>query len=483
MVERIKRDEARHLLKQLDQNITEYGYEFASAFYSLWKSVKMLGTSNDTVTATVDRLMEVTRNLGESSPSISFGYNGIDVSVNGQRLKAKRGGADYLNMLAQLFKAMYIGDFSFSTDIEKSELIQLCVITGSVTIGNEGDETTFKRLQGELAEKCPSITVLMYEEVEDELPPIIDPAQMARQIYRTLVDEYGEFVQRLDERRSFNLKKAVRAVQNLVDLLHEEDEENQFHHLLTLASLNSYRRSYLGTHAANTAIISMAIALHLKLPRKTLVYTGLAGYFHDIAATDKDMEQDDWRQHPERGFVLMSRLNSLNIAMMESALSAALHHKNYTFFGEEIAPDQQPKLETTPLLEIIKIADWFDTVTRWWPGRSEKPLSRAQAVKKVFEKVARKQFASAPARAFLAAVGMYPHGALLKLRGEPFFAFSTGGFVSNYKSVAVAILDDMLSPVDKRTVYPAQLVDVEPERDLRVPPSTITTILNDFRIV
>ena len=113
MSERIKRDESRHLLKQLDQNIAEFGYEFSSAFYSLWKSVRMLGVENDAVLTNVKRLMDVVKKLSESSPSISFGYNGIDVSVNGQRLKGKRTGADYLTMLRQLFTSMYIGEFIF----------------------------------------------------------------------------------------------------------------------------------------------------------------------------------------------------------------------------------------------------------------------------------------------------------------------------------------------------------------------------------
>ncbi|MCK5809037.1 hypothetical protein KAH37_08645 [bacterium] len=483
MSDRIKRDESRHLLKQLDQNISEYGYEFSSAFYSLWKSVKMLGVENDAVMTNVTRLMGVVKKLGESSPTISFGYNGIDVAVNGQRLKGKRTGADYLSMLTQLFTSMYIGEFIFPGEIEQGELINLCLVTTSVTLGNEGSEDTYKRLLAEMTEKCPSVMLSMYEEVEEELPPIIDPAQMARQVYRTLVEEYDEFTSKLNERRSFNLKKAIRAIQNIVDLLTDTSEESQFHHLMTLASLNAYKQNYFGTHATNTAILSMAAGIHLKMSRNVLVPLGLAGYFHDIAITEEDMDNNDWKQHTERGFILMSRLNSLNLPMMESALANALHHKNYDSFGEDLGDSRQGGMATTPLLELVKIADYFDTATRWWQGKKNQPISRAKAIKVIFDRVAQKQFAPAAARAFLASVGLYPHGSLLKLRGEPFFAFSTGGFMSNYQPVGTVVLDDLLKPIDKRDLYPAQLTDVEPTRDLRVPPSTIAMILNDFKIV
>lgn len=483
MSDKIKRDESRHLLQQLDQNITEHGYDFASSFYSLWKSVKMLGVDNDAVITNVKRLMSVMRKLGESSPTISFGYNGIDVSVNGQRLKGKRTGADYITMLHQLFTSMHIGEFIFPGEIEQVEMINLCLVTGSVTLGTTGDDEVFKRLEAEISEKCPSVMLAIYVESEEELPPIIDPAQMARQVYRTLVMEYDDFAQKLTERRSFNLKKAIRAIQNIVDLLTDVGEESQFHHLMTLASLNSYQRNYFGTHATNTAILSMAAGVHLKMKRNILVPLGLAGYFHDIAITTEDMDSNDWKEHPERGFILMSRLNSLNLPMMESALATALHHKNYDSFGESLPEEHQMKMATTPLLELVKIADYFDTATRWWPGRKNIPISRAKAVKVIFERVAQRHFAPAAARAFLASVGLFPHGSLLKLRGEPFFAFSTGGFMSNYQPVRAAILDDMLMPIDKRDLYPEQLTDVEPSLELRVPPSTITTVLNDFKII
>ncbi len=475
----VGREGSRNFLDSMDEHIKKRGYELAANFFALWKSLKMYGEENDAVRKAVEKNMDTFRYFFQTMPTVSIGYNGTDIIINDQRLKGKRGGEDYLEMLSQIFLTLYIGELSFSSDITAADLIMLCLVTKNITPGTPGNEEMFKNINTALTAKTSKITATMFNPVDDELPPIIDKPQMARQVYRSLVLDFPGFQKKVFQKQPLQLKKAVRNIQNLIDLLQDESDDRQWSHLLTLASLDSYHKMYIPTHAANTTILAIACAITMKAPKKALITTGLAAYFHDIGIPEGETK-DEEGMHNERGFEILSRLNSLNFSMMEAAITASSHHDTYDFRGL-IKHADNPDI-ITPIAELVKACDYYDIITRWWPHNPGKPLSRVNAIEWIFEKAKEKVVYAGAVKALFSTLGVYPPGAVLKINGKPLYAFSIGGYMHNYDQAKAMVLDGNMQFVKFETFNAAQLSHLPAEQHYRVPPSTLQIILNGFQV-
>lgn len=479
----LNRDGAKNFLNDIDEAIKKKGYEFAATFFSLWKSLKMYGEENDAVKKASDKTMDILSFFFKTLPGVSFGYNGTDIIINDQRLKGKRSGEDYLTMLSHLFTSLYIGEINFSSDTIKSDLVIFCILTRNISTETEGDEKTFKEIEAALSERTPRITITKYDPVEEELPPIIDKPQMARQVYRNLVLDYSDYQKKVQTTQPIPLKKVIRNIQNLADLLADDADDRQWGHLLTLATLNSYQKKYIFTHCANVAVISMAVSIKLGMKKKHLITAGIAAYFHDIGITEGAI-RDTEGEHNEFGYAYLSRLNSLNFSMMEAAITASSHHLSFDFYGVPVTPDTTKESPTsTPLEEIIRICDYYDITTKWWPDSPRRPYSRVEAVDKILELTKQKQFAPIATKAFFSTMGIYPAGTILKVKSKPLIAFSLGGFVNTYEPAKVAVLD-MQMKFKKIDSYTAQeLSHLPAEQQYRVPPSTFKEIVGNFQII
>lgn len=475
------REAPRSFLDSVDEGIKQKGYDFASSFFALWKSLKMYGEQNEAVKKAVDKTLDVLRSFFKTQPTINFGYNGTDIIINEQRLKGKRGGEDYLDMLARLFTSLYVGEIEISSSVTQQDLVLFCQLTRNVSLDQPGTEDTFRRIESEISGRIASMHVSMYDPIEDELPPIIDKPQMARQVYRNLVTECPLFRKKALQKQPLPLKKATRSIQNLVDLLTDDEEDRQWSHLLFLASLDSYQKMYLPTHAANTCILTLATAIHLGIPKRRLTTIGIAAYLHDIGIPDED-QRDMRNVHTELGFAYLSRLNTLNFSMMESAITAAMHHDTYDFRGL-IAPPPEKPAPPTPITELIKVCDYYDIATRWWPWSPGKPLSRVNAMEAIFKTTAEKKaFSPTAARALFAVIGIYPPGQVLRVNKKRSLACSLGGFFTSYDENRLILLSDQMDFKGYTTLNAAALSHLPAEQHYRIPPRTYKEIFQSFQV-
>ncbi len=474
------REAARNFLTAVDENIKQRGYDFAASFFALWKALKMYGEENDAVQKSVEKLMEIFRFFFKTLPTITFGYNGTDVVINEQRLKGRRGGEDYLEMLTQIFISLYVGEIEFSSSVTARDLVVFCQLTRNITPGTPGTEEGFHKLEQEVAARIPSIRITVYNPALDQLPPIIDKPQKARQVYRNLVTDYAQFRKKASQKQPLPLKKATRGVQHLVDLLLDTEEDSQWTHLLFLASLDSYQKQYLATHATNTAILALATAVRLGVPKRRLSTVGIAAYLHDLGIPEED-QRDMKNSHPETGFAILSRLNSLNFSMMEAAVAAASHHETYDFRG--LVQGSETGAYATPVVEIIKACDYYDIATRWWPWNPGKPLSRVQAIERIFEMTAKKKaFSPSAAKGLYAALGIYPPGQLLRVNTKRALACSIGGFYTSYDEARVILLSDQMEYKGYADLNAAALSHLPAEQHYRIPPRTYQAIFQSFQV-
>lgn len=201
-------------------------------------------------------------------------------------------------------------------------------------------------------------------------------------------------------------------IANLVD---EMFSTTKLHlNLLELKMFDNY--TYF--HSVNVAIISLALAFHLRLGRNDLVTVGTAALLHDIGKiyigteilnkpgklTDEEFEI--MKTHSRKGYELLSRGNNLSVKTTIAVLS---HHEHYDGSGY---PNGLVGDNIILFGRIICIADVYDALTSERPYR--KGCSVLEAVEYIMANSGR-LFDPELVKIFSSKIYPYPVGCSVKL--------------------------------------------------------------------
>jgi HD-GYP domain-containing protein (c-di-GMP phosphodiesterase class II) len=223
-------------------------------------------------------------------------------------------------------------------------------------------------------------------------------------------------------RRAFLLKKVARAVQGLVETCTVDPE--------TFLLLASVRRpaDYDGTHAANTAVLSIALGAHLGLSRSDLADLGMAALFHDVglrscppairgkAGALEPTERAEVDRHCARGVEFLLGERRFNRAALTRIVVAHEHHVPFAKEGLR-RPD--------PFTRIVTLTSTYDALTTDRPWRPGLPADQVFTI--LFQEAGR-MFDPVLVRALLALLGALPVGTLVKLSsGEVAVVVAAGG--------------------------------------------------------
>jgi len=242
-------------------------------------------------------------------------------------------------------------------------------------------------------------------------------------------------------------------IANLVDDILSKKELNL--NLLELKMFDSY--TYF--HSVNVAIISLAIAYHLKLSRSDMLIAGTAALLHDIGklliGTDlinkpgsfTDDEYEIIKTHCRKGYEILSSGNNLSVKIAEAVLS---HHEHYDGTGY---PNGLKGEEISLFSRIICIADVYDALT------SNRPYRRGCSVLEAIEYIMAYSgtlFDPGLVKIFTSRVYPYPVGASVELsNGE------TAVVVSNNKEYCLRPKVKIISKEGNR------IIDMLIDRDYR----------------
>lgn len=452
-------------------------YDFILVFNSLLKSLRLYGPENDTVEKNITKVAESIKLFFISDKLMGLAYNGNDFLINDVRVKKKRNSQISFEELQDFFVNLQVATIFFPRDVKAREIVEFLLTGAEVAKKNMKAEEVFDYFSQVLRSKGSKIEITKREDSgEDDLFTILDKSQIARLIYRNLINDHQLFRQKIKENRPIPIRKAMRNVQNTIDLLMDGAQDSQESHLLTLASLNSLKGRFMATHLANTAILSVAAGIQLGIDKDMLTRIGVAAYFHDIAIAEE--MKGETVEHSKPGFAYLSRLNSLNFAMMEAAITAGLHHTTYTFDGEPVPPEK-PAM-STPLGEIIKVCDYYDLVTRWWPARKTIPVKRPDAIENVFNMSEMRCFSGITAKALFSALGIFPPGTVVRITGKNRLACSLDVFRSTGQKSRAAVLDSRMNFLGIDRFFPHQLIEIPTGLHFKIPPLTIKKILDSF---
>ena len=452
-------------------------YDFTVAMNALVKSLRLYGPGNDTVEKNTEKLNENIKFLFTTEALFDFTFNGNDFLLNDVRVRRKKGSSISFEELEDFFIHLQVATIIFPKTSGISEIVEFIIIGQEVMRSNPSPDVVFSRFEQRLKNKNIKIQVTRRDSSGgDDLFNILNKSQLARLTYRNMVIDHAMFKNKIRENRPMPLRKAMRNIQNTIDMMCDGSEDSQESHILVLASINSLRGKMIATHLTNTAILSIAAGVQLGIDRSLLTRIGMAAYFHDI-----DLPEDsrgEVIEHCQNGFAVLSRLNSLNFAMMEAAITAGLHHSTYTFDCKPIPPERP--IMSTPLGELIKVCDYYDLSTRWWPARKTIPLKRPEAIEQLFKMADLRCLAKVTVKALFSALGVFPPGTVLRVIGKKQLACSLDVFRTTGRKGRAAILDKDMNFVGVDYFYPHELIETPKGLHFRLPPETVKAMLDSF---
>ena len=452
-------------------------YDFTVALNALLKSLRLYGAGNDTVEKNTEKLNETIKFFFATDTFFEYTFNGNDFMLNDIRVKRKKGLNISFEELEDFFINLQIATIIFPKASGISEIVDFLIAGQETAKSNISADDIFDRFEQKIKSKEIKIQITRRDSSGgDDLFNILNKSQLARLTYRNMILDHTMFKEKIRENRPMPLKKAMRNIQNIIDMLCDGSSDSQESHIMVLASINSLRGKMIATHMTNTAILSIAAGVQLGIDRSFLTRIGMAAYFHDIDIPETS--KGEVVEHCQNGFAVLSRLNSLNFAMMEAAITAGLHHTTYTFDCKPIPPEKP--IMSTPLGELIKVCDYYDLATRWWPARKSIPMKRPDAIEQLFRMADAHCFAKVTAKALFSALGVFPPGMVLRIIGKNQLACSLDVFRTTGRKGKAAILDKHMKFVGIDNFYPHELLETPKGLHFRIPPETIKAMLDSF---
>lgn len=257
----------------------------------------------------------------------------------------------------------------------------------------------------------------------------IEKKDKTRKIYAYAYNTVKEVAEKISSRKRTGIRKAVRVVQNLADLVIEDDPI-----LLGLCTIRDYD-DYTYIHSVNVAILSMCLGQQIGLSRKSLVRLGICGLFHDLGKVDVAIEiinkpgkldQTEFKEvqkHSLNSVRQILKLQAFRDLKARIILPPFEHHLKYDLSGYPTVKWEKP---ISLFGRILAIADVFDALTS---PRIYRPtaLSPDRALGLLLEG-SKRDFDPILLKWFINLLGVYPVGTLLKLEnGEMALVVDTPG--------------------------------------------------------
>lgn len=207
--------------------------------------------------------------------------------------------------------------------------------------------------------------------------------------------------------------EALEVVNSMVQLTLAEP-----HALFALSMLKDYD-NYTFTHSVNVSVIALAVGRACGLSEEQLRTLGLGGLLHDLGKLKIDLgiinkpgrlteeEFEQIKTHPGTGADLVKEMEGVTPEVIDIVLG---HHLRY---DREGYPADVRGHVFSPLIDMTAIADTYDAITTL---RSyQRPSTPRKAVTRLREIVATGGLHPQYVEQFVASLGTYPVGSLVRL--------------------------------------------------------------------
>ena len=245
---------------------------------------------------------------------------------------------------------------------------------------------------------------------------LVRKKETAKKTYHYSLNSVKEVAEKLLSGKETSIRKSVRMVQRIVDIITEDDT--------TFSSLSTIRMydDYTFTHSLNVALLAMSLGKRIGMKRKMLENLGLCGLFHDLGKIEipknilnkrgklNDSELDEIKKHPVNSALLILKLKTDKYRKVHLFVSPFEHHIRYDHSGY---PSVDKKHPISLFGRILTIVDVYDAITS---PRIYRPTAMSPDKALGFMLTnSGKHFDPVLLKIFVNMLGVYPIGTLLRM--------------------------------------------------------------------
>jgi len=404
-----------------------------TAFYKLVQAVRIHRDNNQLVIQSAEGFINAVNRFSEDESHLTIQIISGRFYLQREKLLYRRETSNLINNALSYFEKRNLYGLSFSATVQRKDLNQVLLFAHLLNQAETRNDPTgwleeqisrrglswieiipepdTDKPQG--LETSDSLTVDMGTMADGREDGAVKNAQMA---YAGSLASLKEVIGKVSKNRPAGIRKTVRIVQKMVDLVIDKRSV-----LLKLSTLRSYD-DYTYTHSVNVAILAMCLGVHIGLSKIALETLGICGLFHDLGKVDvplkilnkegilTDHEYIEIQKHSLNSVYHIAKLRAPRELKSKIMLAPFEHHLKYDLSGYPRSWRQEP---VSLFGRILTIVDVFDAITSHRVYRPE-AISPDHALRMMSES-AGKDFDPILLKAFINMLGVYPVGTLVKL--------------------------------------------------------------------
>jgi len=412
--------------QQLIDDLDSLNEAFVLSFNRLLQTARIHEANNQLTVNAAKQFIEISRELFLESSELSVEVHHERLFIQGEKLLLKQQTAATIFTILDFFENLSLYGLKFNptmSDINYSQAYQLA----RLLIEAQKQENPLEWIGTYLAEDRFKWVEIIYPPKGQDLLAS-QKAELAYHAYCHAYNSLKEVVQKIKADHRAGVRKAVRVVQDITDLVFMDKSI-----VLGLATIRDYD-DYTYTHSVNVGVTSICLGHAIGLSRKSLVRLGICGLFHDLGKIDipieilnkagqlNDQEYKKIQQHSLNSVRQILKLEAYRDLIAKIILPPFEHHLKYDLSGYPSVNWSKP---VSLFGRIIEICDVYDALTSPRVYRPT-PLSPDRALGFMLAKSG-EDFDPVLLKWFINMMGVYPVGSLVKLNtGEVGLVYQSG---------------------------------------------------------
>ncbi|HEY8133392.1 MAG TPA: HD domain-containing phosphohydrolase [Thermoanaerobaculia bacterium] len=381
-------------------------------WFQLFRTAQIHAVDNQALQRPIAAMVDMTNTLIPKEGRLSFQAKDKALFVNGTKLRLSSDEYELAREIFQFFEERGIGGFTIEapmntaavrgllnalvyTPERKFDKLEAAVKAANLPFRLNKPLGSGKKSRAEVTLERRSYTFFTYSKL------VV--------LYRSLIAEQKPVA----AQRAFLVKKIARTIQALVDICLEDD-----HTFLGVSAVKS-GEAYAAHHAANVAILAIALGEKLGFSKVELADLGMGAVFHDVGLRDcpadllmkpEPLDQKDrtWiEQHPMRSVEYLLNQRSFSKSSLSQMVVAFEHHRNFDGSGYPFG-SRRPDIFS----RIVTIADVYDAMTTQRPWRNAFMPDETLGM---MSREAGRRFDPALMKVYVNTLGLYPVGTLVRL--------------------------------------------------------------------
>ncbi len=399
--------------------------EFLQSFFSLLQALRIHGDNNKLV---VDGVIKFSNNLARTMEGESLAIKASKglLFIEEEKLPYTKRSKNLIDNMVHYFDARNLEGLRFFNDIKQASPENILKFMRLLeAAGHEKKPVDWLIAELDLnnliwVEILQKISKPEEEEQDTESDDTDSlRRERARKDYTYSLSSFKEIAGKVSGKQRVGIRKTLRAVQDMVTHLVEDDEV--YSAISTLRVFDDYTF----THSVNVAILSMCMGKRINLSRRSLERLGLCALFHDLGKIEvprevlnkpgklNDSEFKLLEEHSLNSARLIVKLRASRDRKAKILLPPFEHHLKFNLSGYPYTNWKKP---LTLFGRIITIADVYDAITSQRVYRKS-ALSPDRALGLILDGAGR-DFDPILTKVFINMLGVYPIGTLLKLDSD-----------------------------------------------------------------